>query len=856
MKNEDSNSKVVYVPRPRLCQVLEQATKRKLVCVIAGAGYGKTQAVRHYIERQKDAVVRWIQLTENDNSSSRYWEGLVHTVSLDNQELASKLRELGFPKSHSQFKQFVELTRNFEDHAAKIFFVFDDLHTIYDEEVLMFLERCFYMNHLNVYVIILTRYEPEINIVPLITKDAVSIITEKELCYTTQEIEALFAYYRMSFATDELKQLIEVTKCWALAINMFILILRRKRAPNHFKEALAAMKQNSFKLLEFEAWESLTESVQKKMVKLSLISNLSIDPLQEIFGDITFLQNASELATFIWFNSFTNDFKIHPLYLEFLQSKSHILSSQEIQETYQLAAKLCLKNGFYMDAIYYYAKINQYDLMIQTFFSYPLKLSRDASEYFLTVLQQLDTNNTSKKEQSFLFLKNYFTPLFLAGSGKYQLAETYTLKIIKEWKKINTPFATFLLYNSYSILAYIDTYLCTITHDYKSAEYLKKSVEYYKSSSIPPVEVASAFVNADLRSFACLVGEGASLSDFDAYMKEVKRVSKLIDQTHYKIYAGYEELVACEYAFFKNELELSRSYGYKAISKARQYHQYSIVAFAENYLLQIALHEGNTVLVKGILKQLRSHLSNPNFWNRQLDYDLYTGFFYTKTELLEKMPQWLILDELETKVEQHIFSRELIVTLSSYISSKKYHQALSVVCTPYPREAHERFLFGELRITLMTAVARIRTCDIKGAMRDFQKAYEASFEGLFELFFIELGKELHPLVEAAIKDEDVTIPTRWLRQIDRKASIYAKKSAMVATSLKSKRKDQHIAPLSNRESQVLVDLYHGLSREEIALNQHLSINTVKKILQSIYTKLDANNKVDAVRIAIEKGLVD
>jgi len=87
-----------YMPRPRIDRILDQATRSKLVYVIAGAGYGKTRAVRHYIEQYPDAVVRWLQLTENDNIASYYWESLTHSIASDNPELAVQLRELGFPE--------------------------------------------------------------------------------------------------------------------------------------------------------------------------------------------------------------------------------------------------------------------------------------------------------------------------------------------------------------------------------------------------------------------------------------------------------------------------------------------------------------------------------------------------------------------------------------------------------------------------------------------------------------------------------------------------------------------------------------------------------------------------------------
>jgi len=61
--------------------------------------------------------------------------------------------------------------------------------------------------------------------------------------------------------------------------------------------------------------------------------------------------------------------------------------------------------------------------------------------------------------------------------------------------------------------------------------------------------------------------------------------------------------------------------------------------------------------------------------------------------------------------------------------------------------------------------------------------------------------------------------------------------------------------LSSRESEILRDMYYGLSRAEIADGLNLSINTVKLFINSIYEKLNASNIVDVIRIAAERKLV-
>ena len=153
------------------------------------------------------------------------------------------------------------------------------------------------------------------------------------------------------------------------------------------------------------------------------------------------------------------------------------------------------------------------------------------------------------------------------------------------------------------------------------------------------------------------------------------------------------------------------------------------------------------------------------------------------------------------------------------------------------------------------AVARLLTDDAAGAVRDFIKAYELSFYGEFEMSFVELGKHMRPLIAAVSEHTNHNIPSEWLKTIERKASIYSKSTNLIAKSYKSEKKIEDTVSLSERETEVLNDVYRGLSREEIAVKRFLSINTVKKLLQSIFIKLDANNNVDAIRIALEKKLI-
>ncbi len=59
--------------------------------------------------------------------------------------------------------------------------------------------------------------------------------------------------------------------------------------------------------------------------------------------------------------------------------------------------------------------------------------------------------------------------------------------------------------------------------------------------------------------------------------------------------------------------------------------------------------------------------------------------------------------------------------------------------------------------------------------------------------------------------------------------------------------------LSERESEVLALITQGKSNEEIASLLFLSINTIKTYIRSVYKKIEATNRVEAVLWGIEHG---
>lgn len=63
----------------------------------------------------------------------------------------------------------------------------------------------------------------------------------------------------------------------------------------------------------------------------------------------------------------------------------------------------------------------------------------------------------------------------------------------------------------------------------------------------------------------------------------------------------------------------------------------------------------------------------------------------------------------------------------------------------------------------------------------------------------------------------------------------------------------HVNPLSRREQELLELISKGLSNKDISSKLYLSDGTVRNYVTSLMTKLGANNRTEAVRIAREKN---
>jgi LuxR family maltose regulon positive regulatory protein len=317
---------------------------------------------------------------------------------------------------------------------------------------------------------------------------------------------------------------------------------------------------------------------------------------------------------------------------------------------------------------------------------------------------------------------------------------------------------------------------------------------------------------------------------------------------------GLDDLARCELSFFRCELENCERFGYQALYKAKEKEQQDIENRALFFLLRMNLAGGKYHEVKSILEQTEAQPEQSDYANRYIMKDIVTSWFYAQIGHTERMANWITNDFDESEVNYLLRGLEFFTKNKYYIAEKKYSRLLALLESQDTESGIGVFLYGKIGIAVNKAICLYHLNEKPAALRCFEEAYALAAPNALNMPFIELGNETRVLVGFALKNGS-GVPAGWLKMIRSKATTYAKRLAHVRTRWGEDEKTYDAVDLTNREIEILTDMVQGLSRIEIATARDISINTVKTMMPHIFRKLGANSTIDAIRIAVAKGIV-
>jgi LuxR family maltose regulon positive regulatory protein len=833
-----------HLKRPQISRLLEKAVHSPLVTVTAGAGYGKTVAVYSFLQDYSSEKI-WIQISDFDNRSERFWENFTQSLAVRNPSFAARLAEIGLPNSKRQFEQYFNLLHRIFSPNKKYVFVFDDFHLLHNKSILEFINKLVEALFQNVSVILISRTEPETGGIGLLAKGLVCRINEEDLRFSKAEVLSFFKLQGIAISSRIQSKIYSLTGGWPFAIYLAGLALNGDSRRQDY--ALSAMKSNIFKLIETEILSAVSPKFQHFLIKLSLIEHLPLNLLLELSPDENCIAEIGKLSSFIRYDAYADTYRMHHLLLEYLRRRSDVLSPDEMREIYGCAARWCAANDCKIDAITYYEKAGDYKNLAREAYALTRMMPDSVSRFLLDVLDMVP--DRAFPENVTLYIIRIKA---LQSLSRFEEASAQTFAVINAFEE-EPPSAIhhWLLSECYFQLGFIGIFTSLHTGIWDYTDFFEKAYRHFELASETDAGLRERTLVA---SYVCRVGYPSAKGELDRGNEIFSGYAHYAEKAKNGMFCGMPELARCEAAYFKADLKNAEKLACQAVLKAQGAEQFQVENRALFFLLRINIHMGNSVKITSLLRQLEAQLENEAFLNSYVLYDIVIGWFFAQIGQLDKIPGWLKSDFEKSDLGTLSYGLESLVRAKYFFAEAKYHAVLAALENHGGAYGPEAFLLGKLEITILKAVCFYRTGNRDAAFQCLEEAYNISADDRLDMPFIELGRDMRTLAVFALKKEDCAIPREWLEKIRKKSSTYAKKLACVVSGIQNR----NCVPgaLTKKEADILKDMCHGLSRSEIAFNHNLSVNTVKAAIQIIYAKLGAQNIADAIRIAMAQKIID
>ncbi|MDR0496837.1 MAG: LuxR C-terminal-related transcriptional regulator [Treponema sp.] len=827
-----------HFERPRLNNLFTEAVKYPVVVVCAGAGYGKTSAVHDFAEEYQ-AITAWVQLSERDNVGARFWENFTHALTQVKTPLARAIGKLDFPDTRDKRNQYLTLLHSHTVIKRQII-VLDDFHYIEDISVIRFVEECvLHKMPPGTSVFLVSRSTPHINIAALVSRGHIININENDLRFTENELTQYFRRMNISLRLDSFREIMKDTEGWAFAIN---LIARSyQKAPGYGGYLRSAMKTNIFRLMESEIWDGIPGHLQNFLVRLSLIDHLSADLIALLAGgNENLISDLERQSAYIRHDSYINAYLIHPMFLEFLSAKHVLLSEDQKRETYSIAGNWCNKNGFKIDAMSYFEKTGDYQSIVSVFSTLPLQIPYDIAKYAAAIFEKAPADAFDKVD---LLAESHLRSYISQGlwEKSMELAKHYEANLLKLPK--DDPFKNYNLSRLYFSWGYLRGFMCTTNDQYDFDFYFEKFCKYHPTSTNP-----GKYVNYMPGPWINCTGSSRKGAP-EEYIKSLTNMEAVTSRYFNGLKTGKDRLAKGELLFYQGELYKAEPFITNAIKLIKDA---NIKHRALLYILRIGISQGNYQKAERALKEIKVLLEESEFSNRFINYDVSLGWYGCILGIPENIPDWLKENFSPYGHAGFIENFANQMKARFHYMARNYPPLLSYIQEMKQRES---FLYGRVEMLAMEACIHYKMKDKKKAFISLLEAYETASPNGLIMPFIELGKDIRTLTTVAQKETDIKVPGSWLETINRKAGSYAKRRAHVIAEYKRGKGIVDGVAISPREAEILKDLSHGLSRVEIATSSNLSVNTVKMVINSLYTKLGAENLADLIRIATERKII-
>jgi LuxR family transcriptional regulator, maltose regulon positive regulatory protein len=339
------------VPRPRVEKLIADGVRGPLTTVTGPPGAGKTMATAQWAASVSPGTVVWVTLDSYDNRPKVFWS---YVIAALRRAAITLPRALSAPtRSTVDYAFLRRLASVLAIQGAPVTMVLDDLQLVTEPAILDGLAYVLRNATPALRLVVSSRMDP---LLPLHRYRLAGELTEiraDDLALSVSESGAVLAHHGITLSAGPLRRLARRTEGWAAGVRLAALSLDRHPDPEQFVKELDADDNAVTSYLVDEVLNAQPAATRELLLRTSILDCVSADLASELASDP---QAARTLTALAQANVFVRPlghgwFRYHSMFAEVLRLKLRIEHPDRLPELHRRAAQWYQRSGYLSEAV-------------------------------------------------------------------------------------------------------------------------------------------------------------------------------------------------------------------------------------------------------------------------------------------------------------------------------------------------------------------------------------------------------------------------------------------------------------------------------------------------------------------------
>ncbi|HEY7429930.1 MAG TPA: LuxR C-terminal-related transcriptional regulator [Streptosporangiaceae bacterium] len=339
------------LPRPRVSRLIGGDPRWRPLTVVSGPpGAGKTMALAIWAAAQAGHVA-WVSLDEYDDRPGILWS---YALAALRRAGVAIPRELAAARGRAAEHVFLpRLASALATHSSPVTLIVDDFHLLTDEQVLDGLDFVLRNASHRLRLVVGSRIDPLMPLHRYRLAGELAEVRAADLAFSATEATELLAQHGCALSPDSLESLTRRTEGWAAGLRLAAISMAGHDDADQFVKELIAEDRALTSYLMEEALDSEPPETREFLLTTSILDHVNAEAAGELTGNGevgTILPDLARANAFVqpigsgWY-------RYHTLFAEVLRLKLRSERADKIAPLHRRAARWLKRNGHLTDAV-------------------------------------------------------------------------------------------------------------------------------------------------------------------------------------------------------------------------------------------------------------------------------------------------------------------------------------------------------------------------------------------------------------------------------------------------------------------------------------------------------------------------